>query len=211
MAFTAPTPCGLHPATQRAWCTPYPRWLNCPRRSAPPVLAVIANLGRLRTAPTGGNCSAVSVATSLFNGVLWHRNSITGPGRCRCRRRRPRRFRTPGPISLLIDAMLPSGQRTCAMPQRDRSGWPAEGTSDSSLGFTVLGARVSLFVQEHRADDVNGTIRSASGADLERCTSAKFGLTGNRSQARCGSIFETRRGTPDAAQIGSVAVHWPVG
>ncbi len=127
-------------------------------------------------------------------------------------------IRLLGPISLLIEAMLPSGQRIlrdAAARTEVAAAW-AEGTSELIARIhSVLGARVSLFVQEHRADDVvNGTIRSASGADLERAVDISEIRSYWQQVAELDAevFFETPAAVlPDAAQIGSVAVHWPVG
>lgn len=123
-----------------------------------------------------------------------------------------------GPVSLLVDAMLPSGQRILrdAGARTDVAAAWAEGASDLIARIhSVLGARVSLFVQEHRADDVvNGTIRSASGADIERAVDISEIRSYWQQAAELDAevFFETPVALlADAAQVGSVALHWPVG
>lgn len=123
-----------------------------------------------------------------------------------------------GPVSLLIDAMLPSGQRIL----RDEgaridlaAAW-ADGVAELINRIrSVLGARVSLFVQEHRVNDVvNGKIRSVSGADVERAVDVSeirsyWQLTEDLDAE---IFFETPFELLDsAAQVGSVALKWPVG
>ena len=127
-------------------------------------------------------------------------------------------LRLLGPVSLLVDAMLPSGQRILRDPtaRTDLAAAWAEGVADFIARIhSVLGARVCLFVQEHRAHDViNGTIRSVSGADVERAVD----ISEIRSywQQAAELDAEVFFDTPyellaDAAQVGSVVLDWPVG
>ncbi|GAA4112452.1 hypothetical protein [Enteractinococcus coprophilus] len=123
-----------------------------------------------------------------------------------------------GPVSLLVDAMLPSGQRILrdAGARADVAAVWVEGVADLIRRIhDVLGARVSVFVEEQRAHDVvNGRIRTVSGADVERAVDVSeirsyWQLTeGLDAEIFLETPFETLR---SAAQVGSIALSWPVG
>lgn len=126
--------------------------------------------------------------------------------------------RLMGPVSLLIDVMLPSGQRLLRDPiaRTDIAAAWAEGVDDLiNRIHDVLGARVSLFVQEQRADDVvNGKIRSASGADIERAVDIhEVRSSWQLLQNLDAEIFLDTPGElmHTAAEVASVALSWPVG
>lgn len=123
-----------------------------------------------------------------------------------------------GPVSMLVDAMLPSGQRIL----RDRgaradiaAAW-AQGVGDLIARVdSVLGARVSVFVQEDRAGDVvEGKIRSVSGADIERAVDiSEIRSYWQLTQDLDADVFleAPTELLASAADIGSISLNWPVG
>lgn len=126
--------------------------------------------------------------------------------------------RVLGPVALLVEGMLPSGQRILRDPgaRTDLVAAWFDGMRDLIARVDqVLGAQVSLIIQEHHAHDVvQGRVRSVSGADIERALDESHVRSyWQLTEALDAQVFietpvEMR---PTAAAVGSIALDWPTG
>ena len=126
--------------------------------------------------------------------------------------------RLPGPVTTVIEAMLPSGQRIVRDhgARQDVAGAWAEAVAElTSRIHDVIGAQTTIFVQEPQAQRaVDGKIRSVSGADVERA----LDISEVRSMWQLAAhtdatlLIDTTAGLAStAAEVGSVAMELPVG
>ena len=126
--------------------------------------------------------------------------------------------RLPGPVTTMIEAMLPSGQRILRDPGARydvAAAWVDAVENLTSRIHDVIGAQTTLFVQEPQAGQaVEGRIRSVSGADVERALDRNEVRSMWQQAANTDAtvlIDTTPELAATAAEVGSVALALPTG
>lgn len=126
--------------------------------------------------------------------------------------------RLPGPVTVMVEGMLPSGQRIL----RDQgarhdvaAAWVDAVENLTSRIHSVIGAQTTIFVHEPQAEQaVEGKIRSVSGADVERSLDINEvrAMWQQAATTNATVLIDTTAGlSSTAAEVGSVALASPVG
>lgn len=124
--------------------------------------------------------------------------------------------RLPGPVTTMIDGMLPSGQRILRDPGARydvAAAWVDAVENLTSRIHDVIGAQTTIFVQEPQAHQaIKGRIRSVSGADVERALDLNEVRSMWQQAVTTGAtvlIDTTTELAATAAEVGSVALALP--
>lgn len=123
-----------------------------------------------------------------------------------------------GPVTTMINGMLPSGQRILRDPGARRdiaAAWAEALHALTERIHAVIGAHTTVFIQEDQAQQaIDGQVRSVSGVDLERALD-RTEVRSMWAQAAIPDatvLFESSTElSATAAEVGSVALDWPTG